>query len=327
MQPLKLTGLVYLFLCSMGCDILPPEEAGNLVPKTVTEDSALPSFELSDGTRLHLEEFGDPTNPLLIVLHGGPGGDYRSYLALKGLSDQFHMILWDQRGAGLSQRVPEAGLTGPQYLADLHELGLYFSPDEPFYLLGHSWGGCYATYYVNQYPDRVARLVLIEPGALTVAAAKKANSMAMAITEEDLNRYVMMSDYLLPDGYAKEDYFFAVLLANSNSLDDFSSEAEFNKVPFWRHGFLANKGINDWQGNFDEPTFDVLTDLTYENPTIIIGGNKSKRLGFEFQETYHAPYFHNPELVELDGAGHYSPHFNSEQLLPIIREFLSSERP
>src|SRR5262245_39567974 len=74
----------------------------DLVPKTVDEDPSLPSLEIS-GTRLHLETFGTPGNPVVIVLHGGPGADYRSLLPLSALADDgFFVVFWDQRGTGLS---------------------------------------------------------------------------------------------------------------------------------------------------------------------------------------------------------------------------------
>jgi proline iminopeptidase len=53
--------------------------------------------------------FGDVTqagNTVLVILYGGPGGDYRSLLGLKKPADQYQVVFYNQRGAGLSQRVP-----------------------------------------------------------------------------------------------------------------------------------------------------------------------------------------------------------------------------
>ena len=99
--PLALAPLL-LPIALAGC--LDPDEPGNLVPKTVDEDPALPRIEVA-GTLLHAEAFGDPTAPTVMVLHGGPGGDYRSLLPLRALADDgYRVVFWDQRGAGLSQR-------------------------------------------------------------------------------------------------------------------------------------------------------------------------------------------------------------------------------
>ncbi len=42
------------------------------VPKTVDQDPSLPSITI-DGYTYHAETYGDPANPVVIILHGGPG--------------------------------------------------------------------------------------------------------------------------------------------------------------------------------------------------------------------------------------------------------------
>ena len=98
------TPLIVLAMLALGAGCLDPGEPGNLVPRTVTEDPTLPQIPIN-GTRLHAEAFGDPAAPTVIALHGGPGGDYRGMLDLRALADDgYHVVFWDNRGAGLSQR-------------------------------------------------------------------------------------------------------------------------------------------------------------------------------------------------------------------------------
>ncbi|GAF92260.1 unnamed protein product, partial [marine sediment metagenome] len=52
------------------------------VPATVDQDPSLPSITIN-GYTYHGETYGDPTNPVVIILHGGPGSDYRSILNLQ----------------------------------------------------------------------------------------------------------------------------------------------------------------------------------------------------------------------------------------------------
>ena len=49
-------------------------------PPTVDEDPGLEALELS-ATRVHVRELGNPAGDVIIVLHGGPGDDYRSLAA------------------------------------------------------------------------------------------------------------------------------------------------------------------------------------------------------------------------------------------------------
>jgi proline iminopeptidase len=47
------------------------------VPETVAQDPSLPQMTI-EGVTYHAETFGDPSNPVVITLHGGPGSDYCS---------------------------------------------------------------------------------------------------------------------------------------------------------------------------------------------------------------------------------------------------------
>ena len=67
------------------------------VVATVIDDASLPQIEIG-GVRLHAETYGDPSNPVVIVLHGGPGGDYRSLLGAKSLANTNFVVFYDQRG-------------------------------------------------------------------------------------------------------------------------------------------------------------------------------------------------------------------------------------
>ena len=132
---------------------------------TVADDPSLPSLVI-DGYRFHAETHGEPTNPTVIVLHGGPGGDYRSLQALSGLADTHHVVFYDQRGAGLSERVPAESITAAVMLDDLGRIADRFSPTDPVALIGHSWGATLAAGYMRHHPERVAAAVLAEPGYL-----------------------------------------------------------------------------------------------------------------------------------------------------------------
>src|SRR5690349_8181288 len=105
-----------------GC--LDANEPGNLVPKTVDEDPSLPSIELAT-TKVHGEVFGDPSAPVLVVLHGGPGHDHRGMLRLRNpvdgvrLEDKHRVVFFDQRGCGLSRRHNADEMTLEAYDDDL----------------------------------------------------------------------------------------------------------------------------------------------------------------------------------------------------------------
>ena len=125
----------------------------------------------SDGTSLFLETHGtDRRAPVLLWLHGGPGGPERPLFRYfnSQLEDHFVVSYWDQRGAGRSYD-PDADphkLTVDQHLADLDvvvdHLRRSFSRDQ-IALIGHSWGGALGMLYVKAHPEKVSAFVAVAP--------------------------------------------------------------------------------------------------------------------------------------------------------------------
>ncbi|MEZ4737350.1 MAG: alpha/beta fold hydrolase [Caldilineaceae bacterium] len=129
-------------------------------------DPTLPHVIIDDVT-FHAETFGDPQKPTVVVVHGGPGGDYGYLLNLHQLEDEYYVVFYDQRGAGLSPRVDASELSLASSIQDLHRIVTHYGQGEPVHLVGHSWGAMLAAGYLGQYPKFVTKAVLAEPGELT----------------------------------------------------------------------------------------------------------------------------------------------------------------
>jgi proline iminopeptidase len=88
------------------------------VADTVAQDPDLPRLSIA-GVTYHGQTFGNPDDPVVITVHGGPGGDYLSILSLQALSDRYFVVFYDQRGSGLSPRIDPEEITFASTLADL----------------------------------------------------------------------------------------------------------------------------------------------------------------------------------------------------------------
>lgn len=123
-----------------------------------------------NGRRQWVSVRGAPHAPVLLVLHGGPGGSEfphrRRYL--RGLERDWLVVDWDQPGAGRSYRGDEtSGTLSLETLVDdgvaLVEL-LAREHDQPLVLAGHSFG----TVVGVRMLDRAAKHVAAYVGASQV---------------------------------------------------------------------------------------------------------------------------------------------------------------
>ncbi|MEM7128824.1 MAG: alpha/beta fold hydrolase [Chloroflexota bacterium] len=96
----------------------------------------------------------------MVVVHGGPGGDYGYLLNLHELEADYFVVFYDQRGAGLSPRVPAGELTLQSSVDDLHRIVSHFGHGDPVRVVGHSWGAMLAAAYIGQHPDSVMQVIL-----------------------------------------------------------------------------------------------------------------------------------------------------------------------
>ena len=312
------------------CDTMDPRVPGSLVPMTVAEDPNLPAIELR-GSRFHVQTFGDPANPVIVFLHGGPGGDYRSLLRLGerhngySLADDYFLVYWDQRGAGLSMRHDKDALTLDVYLADLDAIVDRYAPGRTVFLIGHSWGGMYATAYINQHPGRVAGAVLIEPGPLDGATYEsiKHDLFDLDLRAEWLNDWAWSSQFLSPDDHARMDY--ERLLGIRDAQPRFHVRTGVDPEPMWRPGAAASRYVQeDGQNAQGVAIYDFTTNLAaYSTPVLFVVGALSEVLGQAFQ-TGQMGQYPAAALQVVGGAGHDVNWTHSGEVLTHVRAYLSA---
>ncbi len=125
----------------------------------------------ADGARLYLLTRGaDRRAPVLLWLHGGPGGAERPLFRYfdGGLEGRFVVAYWDQRGAGRSfdQKADPRLLTVARHLADLDAVVDHLRRTfgrEKIVLIGHSWGGALGILYAHAHPETVSALIAVAP--------------------------------------------------------------------------------------------------------------------------------------------------------------------
>ena len=141
--------------------------------------------------RFHLLEWGDPSLPTLLFLHGGNQSAHSWDLVSLHLADRFHIIAPDQRGHGDSEWARDADYSSHAMAADAHAILSHFNIDQPI-VIGHSMGGMNTLRLALEKPDLLDRLVLVDVGPeLSEAGAKTIRNFVVDNREfDDLEDFI-----------------------------------------------------------------------------------------------------------------------------------------
>ena len=302
-------------------------EPGNLVPKTVTEDASLPAITIN-GAQFHAETFGNSEDPMVVMLHGGPGADYRSLLNAKALaSDGYYVIFYDQRGSGLSQREDKSSYSIQLMLDDLTAVISHYrkSPGQKVFLLGHSWGAMLATAYINSYPTSINGAVLAEPGGFTWDQTSDYIGRTRELSPFDENS----NDGFYPDQVltGKEnqheilDYKMALLAAFDTK--EGNPIGNTGPYPFWRYGSVVQSALFEIGSRNG---FDWTTNLSqYKTKVLFCYSELNKAYGAAHAQLLSSAY-PSVQLEMIHGTGHEILYFGWSNFYPIAKKYLNALR-
>lgn len=315
---------IFLVGCTKGKLI---NDEGNLVPKTVNQDNSIPSAFIN-GTQLHVEAFGNPDSAIIIVLHGGPGADYRSLLRCSEFANEgYRVIFYDQRGSGLSKRHPKNSYSLQLMYDDLSGIINYYkkTPTQKIFLIGHSWGAILATGYINKYPTAINGVILAEPGGLIYQDIQDYIKRARNIdpTSEIFNDATYPEQFVngKKNEHAVLDYRYSLLaVADGTKNNPTGNEA---RPPFWRFGKVVADALSEI-GDRDKPGF--ITNISqFKTKVLFVYSENNRAYGSSYAQKVSAA-FPSVQLYKVNGAGHDLLAFQTgwNNFYPIALAYLNS---
>jgi len=115
----------------------------------------------NQGLLLHYLEWGDQSDPTLILIHGFLDHAWTWEFFADALGGGFHIVALDCRGHGDSGWLRQGYYHFPDYIHDLYFLIRHLKKVRVT-LVGHSMGGTICFLYAGAFPEDVSKLVLIE---------------------------------------------------------------------------------------------------------------------------------------------------------------------
>jgi len=315
-------------LAATGC--LDPSAPGNLVPATADEDPRLPQVEVEvAGHRraLHVVTMGDPSAPALLLMHG-TYSDARALLPLgERLSSAYYVVAWDQRGAGLSERIGADEFSLPSAVEEVDALADALALEGPLTLVGHSWGGGLAALYTARHPERVAQVVMLEPMPFD---GQRMDERARKVFDFDYFNEVWNDqarfDILLAAADHEALDARAALTLDTGMSNYFCDRDAIPPWPTWRVG-----GYLEWARSrvlLDGRTFDysfVDGIEAFTDPVLIVAG-ECGALGADFQARQ-AVAWPDAHVVEIAGVGHRLAIEDTDATFDALRGYLAEFEP
>ena len=286
---------------------------------------------LTTGITMNVALAGPEDAPAVILLHGFPES-HRTWRSLAPLlSDEFRLVMPDQRGFGDSDRPQEVDAYQTEtLLADLFALADALGI-ERFALVGHDWGGAIAWAAAIKGDPRVERLAIInsphplifQKSLIEDEAQRAASQYMRAFRDPDFEKFVEGIGF---------DAFFDKSFAKHVDLATIPAEERSTYIAQWsRRGALtamlnwyrASKMVVPQPGiTVDVPDLVLRAFPKIPIPVRVIWGLEDKAL-LPIQLEGIGEIGNNVEVFPMKGVGHFAPWEAPQQVAEALRPFLA----
>jgi pimeloyl-ACP methyl ester carboxylesterase len=268
-------------------------------------------FVQVDGARVHYQEFGDASQPTIILIHGYTASLYVWKTAAPMLANAgFHVVALDLLGFGYSEKPSwfDYAISSQARMVArfMNRLGIGRAT-----VLGSSYGGAIAATLALDYPERVEKLILVD----TVCNDNLKNHPVLKLAAiPGLGEAITP---FLADSRAFQRFRMRGTLARVNHRLITDERVESILRPLTaadaHHSLLATSRA--WSANRIEQDASLISQ-----PTLIIWGEDDKVIPLDDGRRLHDSILHS-RLVVLKDCGHVPQEEKSELFVQFIEEF------
>jgi len=280
----------------------------------------------SQRLRLHYVDWGNPTAPPLLLVHGGRDHCRNWDWVARRLRKDWHVIAPDLRGHGDSEWSKSANYSMAGYVYDLAQL-IHQLKLAPVTVIGHSLGGAITVRYAGIYPENVKRFVAIEGlGRSPKSQAENATRSMVAKMRTWIDEQREAAGRL-PRRYKSIEDAFARMQEQNKHLS--REQARHLTV----HGVVQNEdGTYTWKFDnyvrvflpYDMPQSDI--EALWHNiasPSLMVYGKES--WASDPRTDGRAAHFKDATFVQIAGAGHWVHHDQLETFMKLVEPFVRGE--
>ncbi|MFT4147496.1 MAG: alpha/beta hydrolase [Micrococcaceae bacterium] len=252
----------------------------------------------------------------IIFIHGFRGNHF-GLLKIVTELPQYRIIVPDLPGFGLSERLPEEQ-NSAGYVHYLDALIEHLKLDEAPDLLGHSFGSVIVSHFAAQYPEKLNKLILVNPIAVTndkglngLLAKGSVGIFQLSNKAPDMVSSMVMSNPL-------------VVRALSMKMAK-TKDKELRKEIHHEHdehfsSYTDKEGlIEAFKSSISENIMDIAHKIT--NPTLLIVGEKDEIAPLSSEIRLHYA-IKDSQLKVLTDVGHLIHYEKPEEAAEAIADFV-----
>lgn len=277
----------------------------------------------TNGIRLHVVQAGPDDGPLVILLHGFPEFWYgwrrqMPYLASAG----YRVWAPDQRGYNLSDKPHRLSAYRLDDLA-ADVIGLADAAgQQQIFLVGHDWGAAVAWWVAAKYPDRIAKMVVLN----VPHGAVMQNHLRRNLAQLRRSWYIFFFQLpWLPERLARvQNWKIPTRVLKNSSRPGTFSESNLDQYRrAWSRPKAFHSMINWYRAIVQKPpTLPASPRITV--PTLLIWGARDKFLGRKMAQPS-INLCNNGRLVFIEAATHWVQHEEPQRVNALIGSFLGDE--
>lgn len=292
------------------------------------------------------------TNPVLLVIHGGPGGAMSglTHIMQQKWEEKFTVVNFDQRNSGKTyvankERTYDIGKTGTldDYIKDVDEVIKYIHTKYDFdklYVMGFSWGSVVGAEYVKRNPQNVLAYIgvgqLVNYEKAFKFVCKKAMDKAKeANCVKDERRLAELIDKYPEENVMTAERMTMVrtfaMLANKYLVKNAKTfpigailSSPFMKFKEKKAMFLSD--INLYQKTYETMlSYDFTNNMKFDVPVYFMTGDEDVNCPLELiQEQIDNMDAPRKKLFVIERASHMCFYDNPEMFNKILIDIIST---
>jgi pimeloyl-ACP methyl ester carboxylesterase len=273
----------------------------------------------SSRLRLHYVVWGDETKPPLLLVHGGRDHARSWDFVAQAVTDRFAAYAVDLRGHGDSDWP-----VGAQYRISDHVIDLAKLIDTlgrgPVSIIAHSMGGRVVLDYAGTFPERVAKLVIIEgfgwPLRTDRPAGERLSDLVKAAREVE-QRTPRVYKTLEEAAERMQEANRRLTPQMAQHLTQHAVRRREDGGYVWKFdNFVHVRSLPDWSVEEQKELWGGVTA-----PVLLIEGSESN-LRRPLRDEL-ASALRDSQTLTVQGAGHWVHHDQLDEFVRLAREYLS----